>query len=340
MSIPYRTQQRIKRLAVTLLILLVVAVIVWGMWIIWMQRYVVYTRTEGAVIDFQQSETLPVGEMAVPPGEEDQIEIYYNEGDNKINVGLELTQLKGYYITGDDLEEDPNGVLEQVQMLPANTPVMLDVKSIYGNFFYSTSTGRPTSDVVPVATVDQLIKIFKTRNLYAIARVPALRDMEFGLDSPSNGMAVEEGYLWMDDDGTYWLDPAEEGTIKYLMNIAKELQALGFHEVVLDEYYFPETDEVVFNGDKQQALESTAKLLVENCANNTFTVSFVTDGSWTMPEGKTRVFRKDINNPVELLKAVENLNMEDPSVNLVFITNNTDARFDEYGVLRPLEQHH
>ena len=339
MSIPYRTQQKIKRLSIALLILLVVAAIVWGMWIIWLQRYVVYTRNEGAVIDFQQSETLPVGEMAVQP-EADTVEIYYNEGDNKINVGLELTQLNGYFITGDDLENDPEGVLELVQMLPANTPVMLDIKSIYGNFFYSTSTGRPTSDVVPVATVDELIKLFKIRNLYAIARLPALRDTEFGLDSPSNGMAVEEGYLWMDDDGTYWLDPAEEGTIKYLMNIAKELQALGFHEVVLDEYYFPKTEEIAFSGDKQQALESTAKLLVDNCANNTFTVSFVNDGSWTMPEGRSRVFRKDINNPVELLKTVETLDVEDPSVNLVFITNNTDTRFDEYGVLRPLEQHH
>ena len=339
MSIPYRTQQKIKRLAITLLILLVVAAIVWGMWIIWLQRYVVYTRTEGAIIDFQQSETLPVGEMAVQP-EAEAVEIYYNEGDNKVNVGLELTQIRGYYITGDDLEDDPDSVLEQVQTLPANTPIMLDVKSIYGNFFYSTSTGRPTSDVVPVAVVDQLIKTFKTRNLYAIARLPALRDTEFGLDSPSNGMAVEEGYLWMDDDGTYWLDPAEEGTIKYLMNIAKELQALGFHEVVLDEYYFPKTEEIAFSGDKQQALESTAKLLVDNCANNTFTVSFVNDGSWTMPEGRSRVFRKDINNPVELLKTVETLDVEDPSVNLVFITNNTDTRFDEYGVLRPLEQHH
>ena len=338
MSIPYRTQQKMKRLAIALLILLVVAVIVWGMWIIWLQRYVIYTRSEGAVIDFQQSETLPVGEMAVP-SDTAPVEIYYNEGENKINVGLELTQLNGYYITGDDLEEDANGVLEQVQLLTANTPVMVDVKSIYGNFFYSTSTGRPTSDVVPVAAVDELIKIFRTRNLYAIARVPALRDMEFGLDHSANGMAVEEGYLWMDDDGTYWLDPKEEGTISYLMSIAKELQALGFHEVVFDEYYFPETEEVVFNGDKQQTLESTAKLLVDNCASNTFTVSFVNDGSWTMPEGRTRVFRKDVNNPVELLKVAETLSVENPSVNLVFITNNTDSRFDEYGVLRPLEQH-
>ena len=85
MSIPYRTQQKLKRLMITLLILLVVAVIIWGLWVIWLQRYVVYTRTEGAIIDFEQPQTLPVGEMAVQP-EAEPVEIYYNEGDNKINV--------------------------------------------------------------------------------------------------------------------------------------------------------------------------------------------------------------------------------------------------------------
>ena len=42
MSIPYRTQQNIKRAAVTLLVLLVVGSLLWGLWFLWLQRYVVY----------------------------------------------------------------------------------------------------------------------------------------------------------------------------------------------------------------------------------------------------------------------------------------------------------
>ena len=86
MSIPYRTQQNIKRLAILLLLLAVVGVILWGMWFLWLQRYVVYTRDKGAVINFEMSETLPVGEAAVEPEEGMQVEIHYNEGEDKVNV--------------------------------------------------------------------------------------------------------------------------------------------------------------------------------------------------------------------------------------------------------------
>lgn len=340
MSIPYRTQQKLKRLAVILLVLLVVGAIALGMWVIWLQRFVVYTRSEGAVIDFAQSETLPTGELAVPPGEEDQIEIYYNEGDNKINVGLELTQLNGYYVTTDELAADPNGVWERLQTLPSNTAVMLDVKDIFGQFYYSTNTGQSKIDGAKANAVDTLLSNLKSSKLYTIARVPALRDRDFGLENVSSGMAVEGGYLWMDEEGCYWLDPTKEGTVTYLMNIAKELQALGFDEVVFDDYYFPDTEEIVFTADKQKVLEDTAKSLVTNCSTNTFAVSFVSDGSWTAPTGRSRIYRDDVSNPVELLATVEQITLEQPEIYLVFITSNMDERFEEYGVLRPLEQHH
>ena len=338
MSIPYRTQQKLKRIAVALLILLVVIAIGLGMWVIWLQRFVVYTRDTGAVIDFEKSEILPTGELAVPPEEEMAVEIYYNEGDNKINVGLELTQLNGYYVTGEELLADPAGVWEQIQALPTGTAVMLDVKDIYGDFYYSTTTGRPKSSDGNIAGVDALLQNLKRSNYYTIARLPALRDRAFGLDHPTNGMPIEGGYLWIDEQGCYWLDPTKEGTVTYLINVIKELQSLGFNEVVLEEYYFPDTDDIVFTSDKQQALADTAKALINNCTDNTFAVSFVTDGSWTMPDGRTRVYRDDVNNPVELLTTVENLTIENPAINLVFITNNTDPRFEEYSVLRPLNQ--
>lgn len=339
MSIPYRTQQKLKRFAISLVILLVVAVIVWGMWVLWLQRFVVYTRDNGAVIDFAQPQTLPAGELAETPREA-AIEIYYNEGDNKINTGLELGQLNGYYVTRSELTEDPNGTWDRIQALPSNTAVMLDLKDIYGTFYYSTNTGRPKIDRTKASAVDTLIRNLKDSSYYTIARVPALRDLEFGLDSTSNGLPVEGGYLWPDEYGCYWLDPTKEGTVTYLMNIAKELQALGFDEVVFEDFYFPKTDEIVFTGDKKKALETAAQTLVTNCATNTFAVSFVSDGSWTAPTGRSRTYRDDISNPVELLATVDQITIEQPEIYLVFVTSNLDERFDNYGVLRPLEQRH
>ena len=96
MSIPYRTQQNLKRLAGTLLILAVVALVLWGLWFLWLQRFVVYTRNDGAVLDFSVSETLPNGELAHEPVTDMEIQIHYNEGDDKVNLSTDLAQLNGF----------------------------------------------------------------------------------------------------------------------------------------------------------------------------------------------------------------------------------------------------
>ena len=340
MSIPYRTQQNIKRGLVTLLILLVVGGLLWGLWFLWLQRYVVYTRDAGAVIDFEVSETLAPGQEAKPPEDTLQVEILYNEGDDMVSISKELTQLKGYYITATDLAADPALVWEQVQVLPANTPIMLDVKSIYGEFYYSTGLGRPISSSVNVAAVEELLTNLKNKGYYTIARVPALRDRAYGLENVADGLPITGGYLWMDEEGCYWLNPNREGTISYLLDIASELRDMGFNEVVFDEFRFPETDQIIFEEDKLQALTDTAKLLVTSCATDYFAVSFVSDGTWTLPEGKSRMYRTDVSTPAEMMELVENLTLDNPAVRLVFITNNMDARFEEYGVLRPANLAH
>jgi len=224
MSIPYRTQQNLKRLAGTLLILAVVAVIVWGLWFLWLQRYVIYTRSDGAVLDFEMSETLPAGLKAQPPESDLEIEIYYNEGEDKVNLSTELTQLKGYYVLGNNLGTDPAGVWEMIQQLPAGTAVMLDMKNVYGAFYYSTSTGRPLSSSADIRGVDGLIDKLRTSDYYTIARVQALRDREYGLTNTNEGLPVSGGYLWMDSDGCYWLNPARKAVINYLTDIATELR--------------------------------------------------------------------------------------------------------------------
>ena len=340
MSIPYRTQQNLKRLAGTLLILAVVALVLWGLWFLWLQRFVVYTRNDGAVLDFTVSETLPNGELAHEPVTDMEIQIHYNEGDDKVNLSTDLAQLNGFYVRGNEVAEDPAAVWAQIQALPADTPVMLDLKSIYGMFYYSTATGRPVSDSANVRGVDALIDNLKNSGYYTIAKVPALRDRDYGLNNTNEGLPVSGGYLWMDEDGCYWLNPAREAIITYMIDVAKELRELGFDEVVFDYYYFPETDRIIFNGDKKQTLEATAQTIVSACATDTFAVSFVGDGTWTEPTGRSRIYRNDVRDAIKLLELKNSLTMENPEARLVLITNNLDTRFEEYGVMRPIELAH
>ena len=340
MSIPYRTQQNIKHFLIALLVIAVVGAAVWAMWLLWLQRFVVYTREDGAVLNMELSETIPPGQTAVPPAEEAGIEIFYNEGEEKVSFGTELAQLNGYYVLGSAVTSDPDGVWEQIQALPEGTPVMLDLKSVYGMFYYSTGTGRPVSGDADVRGVDNLIRNLRDSNYYTIARIPALRDRDYGLNNTNEGLPVAAGYLWMDEDGCYWLNPAREAIINYLIDIATELKALGFNEVVFEDFYFPDTQNIVFSGDKTATLESTAQTIVNACATDTFAVSFVSDGSWKEPKGRSRVYREDISDAIKLMEFNSSLAVEDPQARVVLITNNLDTRFEEYGVLRPIELAH
>ncbi|MFR3324977.1 MAG: hypothetical protein ACLTR8_10840 [Oscillospiraceae bacterium] len=66
MSIPYRTRRVLNRLGIVLMIFLLVGVIAWLCWVVWLERYVVYTA-DGASLDFEHSAQDIIGEVATPP---------------------------------------------------------------------------------------------------------------------------------------------------------------------------------------------------------------------------------------------------------------------------------
>lgn len=336
MTLTYRTRRRLHNLAVVLLTLVLAALCVWLVWMLWLDRYVVYSR-DGATIDFSRSAEDLTGEVAVPPGEDAAVSIYFNDGENAISTSTEMTQLSGYYISGTIMQEqDMAQITQWVKSLPTGTAVMLDVKNIYGNFYYTSSLG-PTSTVVSAAQVDSLISYLRTSGLYVIGRVSAFRDYEFGLNNVSCGLFLPSGIgLWMDDDSTYWLDPANSGTLNYLIKIVSELKSLGFDEVVFDDFCFPETESITYEGDKTEALTSAAATLVSSCASETFAVSFITElGDFTLPTGRTRVYLENVSAS-QISSTVDRAALTDPVVELVFLTEAKDTRFNEYGNLRPI----
>lgn len=335
MTIPYRTRSFLKRLGALLVMLAVVAVAVWLCWLAWLDRFVVYTRDEGAKLDFSMSSQDISGQPVQKPEQGEQVSVYYNEGVNAINTSKELTQIIGYYITAAELETNFDAVQAQLKQLPKDTPVMLDMKSIYGNFFYSSAVSENRNSDLDIDAMDALIKDLCSGKYYTIARVPALRDRLYGLEHVSDGLPVAAGYLWMDDYGCYWLNPASDGTVGYLAQIANELKGLGFNEVVFDDYYFPNTNKIVFKGDKTETLSKTAQTLVNSCATDNFAVSFTVDTAFTPPTGRSRMYLED-TAAVSADTAAAQFGFEDPSIRVVFLTDIHDTRFDDYSVLRPL----
>lgn len=343
MNIPYRTRSLLKRIGITALAVLLALGLVLFFWFVWLQRFVIYTRDQGAVIDLNVSQDWGAGQLAVPPETQEQIPIYYNEGENALNVTRELTQIVGYYADQAALEKDLDGVLAQVKALPKGTPVMLDVKNAKGAFFYSSQVGQERNSKIDAAVMDELIKALDKNGNYLIARLPALRDYYYAVEHTKDGLPTSKGYLWVDRANGgyyYWLNPAKEGTQAFLLQMIDELKGLGFDEVVLDQFQFPNTKEIVFSGDKAEALNKAAQTLVQVGSTETFTVSFVGKSSdLTLPEGRTRLYMEGVN-AANAATVAESTGIQDLAIRLVFLTEVHDTRFESYSVLRPLEAAH
>ena len=337
MTIPYRTQRVLKRILLVLLAVIVALAIVYACWFVWIQRYIVYTADGKTKLDFDLP-PISMGELATPPEGED-VSIKLDQNDEMSGGNTALTKLDGYYVELSELQ-NIDTVKAQIQALPAGTAVMVDVKGIKGDFFYSSAVGSKRSSSISTEAMDELIDYLSRSGMYAIAKLPALRDWNYGLNHVPDGVHHSSGgYLYMDDDGCYWLNPGSEGTLSYLTQIIMELRSLGFDEVVLEDFCFPETTSILVNGDKTQLLTRAASVLLSACATDRFAVSFVKTADFTMPEGRTRMYVKGMD-ALQAADFAPNSGVADTGVNLVFLTELHDTRFDVYGAMRPLSGAH
>jgi len=339
MSLSYRTRRRLRRLWTVLLVLALLAVAALLLWLLWLNRFVIYTK-DGVKLDFSVTDSFFGGELAgtEPPAE--SIYISYDPTQPTEPPTTELQQLAGYYIPPEDLRGDIQGLKAQIAQLPAGTPIMLDVKNIKGEFYYSSNVGNPSAAVSQDA-VDDLIAFLRDGNYHVIARLPALRDYLFGLNNVPCGLfKINIVALWMDEARCYWLNPLADGTVQNLVRIVTELRTLGFDEVVFYDFRFPDTDQIRYNEDKAAAIASCAQTLVSACSSETFTVSFVsTDPLFPLPEGRSRLYMENIAAE-QLYEIEEQIVLSDPDKRLVFLTDSNDTRYQAFGVLRPLDTAH
>lgn len=338
MRLSYRMRCALKRTGQVLLVLLVIAVIAYALWFTWLDRFVVYSRELGAQLDFSSSITDKTGVVAEKPEEKPPVSIFYNDGQLEVESG-DLTQIKGYYLTNADmqryLKNDPEGLIAKLQELPKGTAIMIDVKDMYGNFFYSSSISENRNSNVDPEVMDRLIETINNGNLYTIAHLPAFRDMKYGIANIMQTLQDKNGYGWYDYYGCYWLVPSYNSVRDYVTQIALELRSLGFREVVFYDFCFPDTDKVVYKGDRKQVLYDAAQYVVKTCASDTFTVSFE-DKGFGIPEGRCRIYGLDVAAS-NIESYVEKFDRENADVSFVFMTELHDTRYEQYSVLRPFK---
>ena len=337
MNIPYRTQRKLKRWGLVFLILAMIFTIVWFCSVIFLERYIVYTR-DGAHLDFNVSPEDMHGEVAQPPVGKLNVSIYYNEGADAMESNAVLKKLEGYYIDADAMSHHMTEVWEALKIIPKEIPIMIELKGPNGYFYYNSSLADSVKATdVSVDSVGELIKELQKKGYYTIAKVSAFRDYNYGLNHVSQGLPViGTPYLWPDSGNCYWLKPDNEAVLSWIATYIKEVKELGFNEVLLSNFQYPVTDKVTVPENKDEILAASAAKIVEACGEDGFTISFgVADSSFPLPEGRTRIYLENIdakNVAAQLAKT----KVPDPSIRLVFVAKTNDTRYAQGSVLRPI----
>ena len=334
LRIPYRNRLLLKKILRIVLILLAVALVLGVVLLIYIEPYIIYDR-DGAHLDLSADENQPAAseELAARPTIENPLVIY----DTNAPVEKTIAEMGGYYITTAMLQ-DPAAVLDAVKKLDEPCAVMIELKSIFGNFYYSTSIGGAQKADVDIPVIDDLISYLVDNKFYVIAVIPAFSDRAFALDNQSCGLPLSSGALWMDEYGCYWLDPANETVKSYLMQIARELSGLGIREVVFSSFCFPESSSIVYASDltSTEILRQTASELTGFFTGSNLMISFETDAAdFPVDACAGRLYVPDVDGS-QVERYVQLYGGSQTLTELVFLASSRDTRFENQAVLRPL----
>ena len=337
-ALPYRTKLRLRGALKGGLIALAVLALLLVLALIYLGRYVVYDDS-GAHIDLRRSTAAPIDAslVATDPSEDlPQVKVLY--ADPSTAEGNTEAML-GYYIDTTMLQ-DPDAVMEALKELDGPAPVMIDLKSRSGAFYYSTGIeGAARPDFVDVAKVDAIISYLRSNGFSLIARVETFCDTNFALANLSCGLPIYNGALWCDREGYYWINPENEQVRDYLKLIVNELASKGFREIVFDNFYFPESTQIVYTSElsKSELLSETAALLINYFSNSNVTISFGSPSKdFALKTTDSRVYVSDVDGS-GVSAAVKGFSkLADAEHQLVFLTGSRDTRFEGYNILRPL----
>ena len=117
--------------------------------------------------------------------------------------------------------------------------LILEMKDASGKLaWHSDDPTAERAEVNAAQSNNDVIKQFNSGDVYTIARVCCFRD-----DSApyyNNSQALRRGNgNWKDELGLRWLSPAKDGAQAYIAGLCGELAAMGFDEIVLEDFHFP-----------------------------------------------------------------------------------------------------
>lgn len=322
----YRNRARFLKAGLIVLLVLAVLLVLSAAALAYLDRYIVYDQ-QGAHLDVNWRENNRDYTVLTPSVDAD---ITYLD-ENSAAIGS-IQPLTGFYVTSDMLQ-DLDG-LEQA--LSGASAVLFDMKQDDGTQYLSADGSDEITSSVDTAALIQLIETLSDRDVYLIARIPAFVDQTYCTEHPECGLFRSDGTLWADENGNAWLDPAHSDTITHLESTCAALRQLGFDEVVLDRFQFPDDAEIVYDETqrtREDIISNAARTLQRNLEAQNLTVSFGASAETAFPYRLT-IGRLYFHADPASMTATQTESVTNPASQLVFLTASPSA-VEGYSTLSP-----
>ncbi|MDR0800855.1 MAG: putative glycoside hydrolase [Endomicrobium sp.] len=121
-----------------------------------------------------------------------------------------------------------------------NTAV-IDIKEYEGKVYIDDIKDVNTNNayVKAIPDIRKYISDLKEKGIYTIARIVVFRDNTISKKKPELAVKNPDGTIWTDRKGVAWLDPYNEDTWDYNLEIAEKAVNIGFDEIQFDYIRFP-----------------------------------------------------------------------------------------------------
>ena len=317
----YRNKLRLRRflkiLGIVLLVLFVLGLIGFS----YLGRYVVYTE-DGAHFSFHsQSPDSTASAPAAAPIEAPVLITGASVHEESIDEGSSLESISSDEVSGLFIDY---GTLSD----PAAANTVDLSTGDYNTVVMEMRVGG--SEILNSTTVQELIARAKGADIRPIAMISCLDDSSYALEHPKEALQISGGALWMSDSGSYWLDPTQSGVQEYLASMIAELTGMGFDEVILNNFTFPQSSAIVYNSDtsREELLQDAYKSL-EKAVGLSCTLGILVKD----PETGHQAF--DLAEHLYVYytdgSTLKQYVEDHPDYYMIFFTSSHDTRFDAYG---------
>ncbi len=217
-----------------------------------MQKFAVITKDDvKVVLPFLEGESVPgadgtIGEEAAPL-EHTTVKISFDQADYSSIQPIARTDVKAVraiYVPHENITLDK--LEEYAARLQTGNALMLEMKPRSGNLMWyshsSAAVGYGLSVENEVTnSIQRYVDMLKEKNVYLVAKISCCVDERYPSYSTLVALKTSSGMNYYDETGM-WLDPYSQKVRDYVVEMAQELYAIGFDEVVLADLRHPVPD--------------------------------------------------------------------------------------------------